>query len=236
MSPISPPGALPAYLQISESLSRDILSGRLQDGSKLAPERVMAKDLGIAVGTLRKALAALEDQGLIERIQGSGNYVRHSPNARTIYSLFRLERPAGGGLPTAEVLSVDTLPKPEGTPDFGPSTSAHRFRRLRFLDRYPVALEEIWLDGARVERIRTDDISESLYHFYDKRLGLRVGHCTDRVKIAQVPDWADPRFALTPGTPCGYIERITVDLGQQPFEFSRTWFDPDRAQYVARLK
>ncbi len=60
------------YLQIAETLVRDIAAGTLIDGEKLPPERDMAKDLGIAVGTLRKTLSELESRGLLERIQGSG--------------------------------------------------------------------------------------------------------------------------------------------------------------------
>lgn len=49
---------LPKYLQVSESLIRDIGAGVLADGTRLPPEREMAADLGISVGTLRKALRA----------------------------------------------------------------------------------------------------------------------------------------------------------------------------------
>jgi len=55
-----PPGSLPIYVQITELLVRDIAAGRLIDGEKLPPERDMAEELGIAVGTLRKALAELQ--------------------------------------------------------------------------------------------------------------------------------------------------------------------------------
>jgi hypothetical protein len=38
----------------------------------------LARRLGVAIGTLRKGLALLEQQGVLERIQGSGTYVRLS--------------------------------------------------------------------------------------------------------------------------------------------------------------
>ncbi|MDO5528339.1 MAG: GntR family transcriptional regulator, partial [Paracoccus sp. (in: a-proteobacteria)] len=108
---------LPIYLRIAETLSRDIASGRLQDGARLPPERDMAADIGASVGTLRKALAELEARGLLTRRQGSGNYIRASAQPQGIYALFRLERiDGGGGLPTAQVQSVDRLPKPSDLP------------------------------------------------------------------------------------------------------------------------
>ena len=83
------PGRLPLYVQVSEMLAREIQAGIFPDGSKLAPEREMAQELEISVGTLRKALLDLTEKGLLERIQGSGNYVRNASDARTIYGFFQ---------------------------------------------------------------------------------------------------------------------------------------------------
>jgi DNA-binding transcriptional regulator YhcF (GntR family) len=113
------PGALPLYQQISELLIRDIAAGRLADGARLPLEREMAASLGITVGTLRRALADLGDKGLLDRVQGSGNHIRHQPAPASVYALFRLELTEGGGLPTAQVLVVDRVAKPDGLPPFG---------------------------------------------------------------------------------------------------------------------
>jgi GntR family transcriptional regulator len=229
-------GALPTYVQISEAIARDIAAGRLLDGEKLPPERAMAADWGVAVGTLRKSLGRLVEQGLLERVQGSGNYVRHSEDAENIYAFFRLELEAGGGLPRAQMLSVDRLEKPENSPNFGGSDEAFRFRRLRFLNDTPAALEEIWLDGSVATSIEAGDISESLYHHYKSRLGLWITRAEDRVSAALVPDWSVDQFPPAPGITCGYIERVAFDQHASPIEFSRNWFDPAVATYVSRLK
>ena len=234
--PVALPNALPLYVQISEMLIREIMAGRLIDGERLPPEREMAADLGIAVGTLRRALAELEGKGLLERVQGSGNYVRHRPDVPSIYAMFRLELAQGGGLPTAEILSVDRLPKPAGAPDFGPSPEGHRIRRLRRLSGQPVAAEEIWLDGSRADRLAPEELSESLYHAYRARLGFWIARAEDRVWVAPAPAWVPAAFGPRPGTPCGYVERTAWAQDGAPCEFSRTWFDPDRARYVQRLR
>ena len=102
-------GRLPIHLQISEMLAREIKAGILLDGERLEPERVLAQRLGIAVGTLRKALADLGEKGMLERVQGSGNYVRNVDTNNTIYGFFRLELLSGGGLPSAVAVSVDKV-------------------------------------------------------------------------------------------------------------------------------
>jgi GntR family transcriptional regulator len=227
-------GALPRYIEVSEMLIRQIAAGQLADGARLAPEREMASGLGISVGTLRKSLADLQAKGLLRRVQGSGNYVRRRPGVASVYALFHLERPGGGGLPTADTLSVDRLAKPADAPPFGPGPEGHRIRRLRRLDGAVVALEEIWLDGDRAARIAPGDLSESLYRFYRTRLGLVIAQVEDRVRTGPVPDWAPAGFPLPPGRIAGYVERLSQAASVGPVEFSRTWFDGDRAQYVSR--
>ena len=52
-----------------------IKEGSLQLGSKLPPERRIAEELGIGRNSIREAISILHGMGLIERVQGSGNYV-----------------------------------------------------------------------------------------------------------------------------------------------------------------
>jgi GntR family transcriptional regulator len=226
---------LPKYVQLSERLIREIAAGHLVDGARLPPEREMAQGLGVAIGTLRKALAELAAKGLLERIQGSGNYVRHQPEVQSVYAMFRLELARGGGLPTADVLSVERLAKPGEAPEFGASAEAHRIRRLRRLDGEPVAVEEIWLDGGQAARITRGDLSESLYLFYRERLNLVIAMAEDRVGVAEVPDWAPGAFAPVPGARVGHIERLSRTSDGRAVEYSRTWFDSDKARYVQRM-
>jgi GntR family transcriptional regulator len=234
--PASLRGALPAHMQISEMLIREIMAGRLADGARLPPEREMAASLDVAVGTLRRALQDLQDKGLLERIQGSGNYVRAREELLGVYAFFRLELVEGGGLPSAAILSVDRMQKPAGLPPFGPSTHAHRIRRLRRLGGKPAALEEIWLDGSRAENLRAEDLSESLYLHYRLALGFTVTQAEDRVGVGITPEWSSPEFSPKIGETVGYIERFASADDGQGVEYSRTWFDPDVARYVTRFR
>ena len=227
--------ALPIYLQISESLMRDIASGRYVVGERLPTERELAKTYSTTVRTLRKALSELENKGLLERIQGSGNYLRDNTNAQAVYSMFRLELPGGGGLPTADVLSVDYLEKPADLPVFGSSDHASRVRRLRYLDDTVIAVEEIWLDGASGQ-IDQAVLSDSLYFYYRQKLGFWISHAEDSVWAAPVPDWAPEAFGPKAGALAGYIERFSWAQMPEPVEFSRTWFDTETARYVQRMK
>ena len=225
---------LPLHLQISEMLIREIKAGLRPVGDRLPPERNLASDLGVSVGTLRKALADLADKGMLERVQGSGNYVRNNPEVDNIYALFRLERVEGGGLPTAQLLDVTKMTPPGCVPALSDAPHVFRFRRIRSLDGAPVAAEEMFLAGARASSVAPEDVGDSLYQFYRDRLGFRITRVEDRVGVGQRPDWAKPYFESRPPEGWGYIERKSRDETDQLAEFSRTWFDPATARFVAR--
>ncbi len=227
-------GNLPLHIQISEMLVREIKAGMLANEERLPPERQMAERLQISVGTLRKSLADLESKGMLVRKHGSGNYVQNNPEVDNVYALFRLELCNGGGLPTAELVSIDTLKKPGSLPAFGKSKYAHRFRRLRRLNGTNAAVEEIWLDRSYVDSINSDEVTESLYLFYKEILGFWITRAEDRVSVATLPDWAPDGFFAANHSHYGYVERLSRDNNGMLAEYSRTWFDPQTVRFVAR--
>lgn len=229
-------GALPAYLQIAELLSREIAAGIWPDGSRLPTEANLAAKLGVAIGTLRKALAIIEKRGLLERIQGSGTYVRHKAKTGAIYEFLRLELKSGAGLPRATILSLDRLPNSDFLPAFGDGTSTHawRVRRLRHLGNTPAALEEIWFDARHAPRLKIDSIDESMHLFYREKLGFWITRAVDTVSVDPCPDFGvDTPFET--GTPFGHVERVSWGNGGTVEEYSRNWFDPETVAYVGRI-
>lgn len=226
--------SLPLYLQLSEFLIREIAAGRLSDGDKLPPEREMAAQYKTTVTTLRKALAVLQNKGLLERIHGSGNYVRQAEQVDSVYSMFRLELVNGGGLPTSKLVELREMSKPVDLPAFGLSEMATRIRRLRFLDAKLIAVEEIWLDRDAGE-VKAEQLQDSLYRYYKMQLGFWISRAEDRVSIGHTPDWSPQDFGVAAGQSTGFIERFSWAQTPVPVEYSRTWFDTTKAVYIQRL-
>ena len=64
------------YAKITESLAADIFRGDYQLGERLPSERDLATQFAVSRQTIREAMIALEVDGLIEVIKGSGNYIK----------------------------------------------------------------------------------------------------------------------------------------------------------------
>src|SRR6187397_828788 len=68
------------YRQIADQIRALIRSGEFVAGSRLPPERDLAKQLGVSRPSVREALIALEVEGLVDVRIGSGIYVLRTSN------------------------------------------------------------------------------------------------------------------------------------------------------------
>jgi GntR family transcriptional regulator, arabinose operon transcriptional repressor len=68
--------AKPLYQTIVERLSRDITTGRYKPGHKFPSEAALVKRFNVSRITVIRAVRELQQRGLVDRVAGSGTYVR----------------------------------------------------------------------------------------------------------------------------------------------------------------
>ena len=65
----------PIYLQLMESIQRDIIAGVYQPGDKLPSVRDLAVAAAVNPNTMQKALSELERNGLVHSYRTSGRFI-----------------------------------------------------------------------------------------------------------------------------------------------------------------
>jgi DNA-binding LacI/PurR family transcriptional regulator len=70
-----PSDGKPKYERLRGLIVDELRSGRLQPGDALPTEQQLAAEHAIARSTVRQAMAALERDGLIRRVQGKGTFI-----------------------------------------------------------------------------------------------------------------------------------------------------------------
>lgn len=68
--------AVPPSRQLAALLRAQIKSGEIPPGGKLPSIIALASEHHLATGTVRKALAILADEGLIQTVPGYGTFAR----------------------------------------------------------------------------------------------------------------------------------------------------------------
>lgn len=64
---------------VREEIERLIVAGKLAPGSRLPTEKELAQQLGVGRSSIREALRALAEMGIVEVVQGKGTFVRNEP-------------------------------------------------------------------------------------------------------------------------------------------------------------
>jgi DNA-binding transcriptional MocR family regulator len=77
----------PLYLGIVDALAADIAAGILQPGQRLPPQRELAWQLKVTVGTVTRAYREAEIRGLLAGEVGRGSFVRQRDNTPTPLNL-----------------------------------------------------------------------------------------------------------------------------------------------------
>src|SRR5574343_1486209 len=77
----------PLYAQLRDHLRAAILGGRLRAHDKLPSESGLALQHGVSRITVRQALGALQNEGLITRLQGKGAYVAPPQTTQNLQQL-----------------------------------------------------------------------------------------------------------------------------------------------------
>lgn len=64
------------YMKLFQELRDQILDGTLAAGDRLESEPKLGERYGVSRQTVRQAIALLEKEGMVNRVQGSGTYIR----------------------------------------------------------------------------------------------------------------------------------------------------------------
>ncbi|HET6316545.1 MAG TPA: GntR family transcriptional regulator, partial [Chloroflexota bacterium] len=74
----------PLHAQIAARVRREVQEGVYGPGERLPAEVQLARQLGVSRGTIRQALTALLDEGLLQTVPGRGTFVAHGSAQRSI--------------------------------------------------------------------------------------------------------------------------------------------------------
>lgn len=76
---IDPSLEVPIYQQLVDIIRNAIKKGELVSGQKLPTVQEMSEELSVARGTIKRAYDELEYEGLVEKAQGSGTFIKYKP-------------------------------------------------------------------------------------------------------------------------------------------------------------
>ncbi|MGD3111460.1 GntR family transcriptional regulator [Streptomyces sp. YGL11-2] len=245
MGEIQRPGAL--YQQVAAEIRNGIAQGEYKPGAPLPSETQLIERYGVSRPTVRKAIAALRAEGLIEVIHGKGSYVRALPAPAVIIerTVTRSGKTFRTGHHDWQQAEAPTVYRTTTTATTAPLLELAEGEALFAVDRL---LTDPYTGTPALHRVLipfvTADETERLAQAPDTEpeqiyaLLTKAGHelTWDETVSARMP-LPDERAALqVPDvTPILHASRLTRGTDQRPLLLEELRTGADRAQLAYRI-
>ena len=220
---------LPLYQRLRDEIADKIAARVWQPGALIPTEAELAAHHGIAVGTVRKAVDTLVVDGLLERNQGRGTFVRRPRFDHSLFRFFRHDGLGDVGVPGSKLLDrrvVDATPAHVREALQIPKRARTiSLSRLRLAGGKPFLREQIWLPYdpfALLVDVDEREIGDLLYPAYEKLCGEVVARAEEILTIGKA-DGDDIRLlAIEAESPVVMIDRLAFSFGGKPIEWRRS--------------
>ena len=218
----------PNFLRLRDRIAADIARNVWAPGEAISTEAEFAAEHDLSHGTVRRALDLLEGEGMVERIQGSGTFVRR-PDFETAFIRFiRYYGSAGDRRKPHSILldRASLMGPPEVTEALQLQENAQVIRlvRQRIYEGLPVLIEEIWLEKTRFLPIleMEENRPRLLYPIYERLCGAVVAYTEETITIGSSEKADIDHLGLVEGTPIVLIDRLALGYDDVPIEWRRS--------------
>ncbi|RKN40110.1 GntR family transcriptional regulator [Streptomyces hoynatensis] len=229
---------VPLYYQLSRQLEVAIERGRLRPGTLLGNEMRLAGSLGLSRPTVRQAIQALVDKGLLVRRRGVGTQVVRSQVKRPLEltSLYE-DLEAAGQRPTTRVLDLATVaapPEVAAALGLAPGAEVRRLERLRLTHGEPIALLRNYLPVGLLAVDRTALEGTGLYRLM-RAAGTTLHSARQSIGArAATAEYAE-LLAEPVGAPLLSMERTAYDDTGRPVEYGSHLYRATRYAFELQL-
>ena len=204
----------PQYLKIYRTLKQRIDAGELAPGVRLPAQRLLSREFGVTLMTLRQAIQLLEQDGLVRTRHGLGTFVASRQASYELSHLrsFAQEMNAQGLALTTRVLSHGFVsPAPGVATELGVDgdESVFMLERLRLIDGEPVVHQRSHLPQPLGVALRGVDLSVGSLYDSLSALGVDVRRAHETIQPVVLEDREARLLDAAAGDPAVLSRRTT---------------------------
>ena len=227
------------WRQIADRIREAITRGAYDETGMVPPETALAEQFGVNRHTVRSALAALAQEGIVRAVQGRGTLIERrerlnfpiSKRTRFTAGISGQARETRGFLLAAAAEPADAEVARWLKMRVGDAVI--RLETTREADRRPVSRATSWFPAARFGDIaetyrKTESITKAF-----ALLGLQdYVRATTEITAAHADAGDIADLELTPGAILLITKAMNTDLDGVPVQYSITRFAADRVQFT----
>ncbi len=226
----------PLYHQLMQRLLEDIERGTYPVGSRIPPEHQLEELYKVSRVTVRRALAELTADGLLEKKQGKGTFVstpRISQDLKSIHSFHDACKQNGFQGSTTVVYVREKEADTADIEELNLRTGDRVLETLRICsaDGVPVVLERNHFSMA-YSYLENENLSGSLYNVL-RDYGIEPRQATHDISMAYATENQAKMLDVEPGAPLMRLHEVVYDQKGRPLHNSLQLIRGDR--FVFRI-
>ncbi len=205
--------SIPRYRRVYESLRKQILDEVFAEGDLLPSENELCAQHGVTRPTIRHALDALVNDGLIVKHKGKGSIVRRNPNVVGILSLSGITSAVGKHNLRTEIIVKPHIAKwPESFPFRLTETELKAgclcMERLRRVADKAIFYERTYLPASYFPRFSQRNMeNRSLFEVLRKVYHVEIKGGEQLIRAIPADVQISRYFGVPQGHPVLYLER-----------------------------
>jgi len=232
----------PVYLRIADAIRHDILSRGLAAHTRLPSEPALVRKHRAARATVRRALAKLQDEGLVYSRQAVGTFVAEARVEQDLDQLFSFSEfmvyrgiKPGSRVITAEKQRIDD-PHSSLLHYLGlrPGADVIFVRRLRLGGDQPLVIANTWLPATRFPQFLKQDLSQRSIYDLMEATGSRPTDAVQTIEAITLPPEEAALLTVPPGSAALLVRRVGYANGV-PVEYAIDHYRADRTTFRVRL-
>jgi len=234
-------GPFRLYYQVSNRIRTRILEGIWPEGVRLPTEKELAAEFMVSRPTIRRAKAALEEEGFIRNIKGSGCYVNDQKSWRalppTVGNLndifffgtkmsFKIHK---FGLVSNRATIKKHLKNPQDRFVF-------QIKGVRWYQGEPISCVSYYLPFKFGSRIPLDSLDENPFiPQLEKLAGIQVKEGIQNISLGRADAETAERLGLQEGDAVILVRTVYYDEEKNPLEFVETKYRKE-IPYAIRVR
>ncbi|WP_191237241.1 GntR family transcriptional regulator [Cobetia marina] len=221
---------LPLYQRLRDEFLLQIAEGHWVPGTPIPTEAEMTREYEVAIGTVRKAIDTLVQDGILDRQQGRGTFVRRPEFTRSLSRFFRqVDQQGNTCIPESDILSLESEPASQHVRQALALKARARvihLERVRRIDGKPLFHERIWLPEERFAALLDtpkDVLGDLLYPAYEALCGQLIAHAQETLSVGIADALTSAMLGIPVETPVMVIDRIATGFDGTPLELRRSY-------------
>jgi GntR family transcriptional regulator len=231
--------AMARYLEIAAELRAAIISGEYPIGSVLPSEGDLVARYGVARGTVRQAVAQLEQDGVVATRQGARRVVLGSAPTQSFHEMqsFSMWAVSQGHVPGARVLRCEPGKATEQEAAMlrvPPGEPLVRLERVRLLDGRPTMVERTLYAGVVAELLLAMDLTSGSITEQLTAQGHVYAHAEHAIDAMAAGVVDAELLGVRRGNPLLRLRRLTTSPTGVPLEWSDDRYRQDAVTITVR--